>query len=187
MMKREFQIGKDAEMPLFTGTILQLYIPELDRILRGNKQGLGSGDTPVFASVGTVRKTMAAGICRFPQGFSHGLPGKGPIIRNPAGLIIPDIHIMARPIHGHPIGPEPGDPVVFRRFIKQVPPGGMVKNPAHIPDADVVGPGNRHVHPVNNVFPAFFVKITVFHINSPKRLSKPGRLKKRKNLTIILI
>jgi hypothetical protein len=165
MMKGEFQIPEDAQVPPLTGLVAKPYIPKFHRIVRGDKEGLLPPDTPVNALVCTVGKAVAAGIAGSlgiggVQGLSHRLPGQGPVI--PA-VVIPDIDIVAGPVHGHPVGPEPGNPVVFRGFIKKIAPGGMVKHPAHIPDTDIISPGNRHIDPVYHVFPVFIVKISVLH------------------------
>jgi hypothetical protein len=72
---------------------------------------------------------------------------------------------MTRPVHGYPIGPEPGNPVVFRGLIKKVAPGGMVKDPTHVPDANVISPGNGYVDSVYHILPVFIVKVSVLHGN----------------------
>jgi hypothetical protein len=70
---------------------------------------------------------------------------------------------MPWPVHRHPVGSEPGNPVIFRGFIKKIPPGGMVKHPAKVPYPNVVCPRHRYVNPIYHILPAFRIKMTIVH------------------------
>ena len=70
---------------------------------------------------------------------------------------------MSGAVHGNPIGPEPGDPVVFRGLVEQVTSGGVVEHAVQILQADVVGPGDRQIHPVDDILPVLIVKISITH------------------------
>jgi len=52
---------------------------------------------------------------------------------------------VPRPVHGHPVGAEAGDPVVLRAFVKEVAPGGVVDYGGQLLHPQVVGPGHGHV------------------------------------------
>jgi hypothetical protein len=165
MVKGEFQIPEDTQVPHPAGFVGKPDIPKFHRIIRGDKEGLFPPKAAIDALVLAVGKAVPADVLgRLGIGgirsLSHGLPGQGPVI---PGIVIPDINIMTGPVHGHPIGPEPGNPVVFRGLIKKVAPGGMVKDPAHIPDANIISPGNWYVDSVYDILPVFIVKVSVLH------------------------
>jgi hypothetical protein len=92
--------------------------------------------------------------------LANRLPGKAPVI---SGFVVPYIHIMARPVQGNTVRPEPGNSVKFRALVKKVTPGSVVKNPAQIIYADIVGPGNWHINTIYNIFPIGLVKIPIIH------------------------
>ena len=74
-----------------------------------------------------------------------GLPGHRPVLPR---VVVPDIDIVPRPVHRHPVGAEPGDAVVLRALVEEIAPGGLVDHRAQLLHPQVVGPGDRHVHAV---------------------------------------
>ncbi len=62
---------------------------------------------------------------------------------------------MPGAVHGYAVGPEAGDPVVFRALVKEIAPGGVVDHGAQVLHAQVIRPGDGHVHPVNDIFVVF--------------------------------
>jgi hypothetical protein len=53
--------------------------------------------------------------------------------------------------------------VVFGRFIKEVTARRVVEYAAHIVNADIIGPGNGQIHPLDHVFVPFLIKSAVLH------------------------
>jgi hypothetical protein len=163
MMEGKFGISVHAEFPLTAGIVPEADIPEFYRIFQGDKKGLFPPNAGIFALVFDIGKAVAAGICGGIQVFAYGLPGDRPVF---PGFIVPDVDIVAGPVHGYAVGAETGNPVEFGAFVKKVAPRGMVKNAAKVPYADVIGPGNRDIDPVYYIFSRILVKISVFHRDS---------------------
>ena len=110
------------------------------------------------ALVHRVAQAVAAAVVR--QISAAGLPGDGPEL---PCVLVPQVDIVARPVHGHPVGPEAGDPVVLRALVEEVSPGGVVDHGGHVLRPQVVGPGNGHVNPVDDILPPGLVKMSVLH------------------------
>jgi hypothetical protein len=159
-MKGKFQIGEDAQPPFSPGKVFQLDIPELHRVVPRNKQGLFGGNTPIKALVGAVGKALAANVTPLIQVLTHGLPGYAPVF---SGIVVPDIHVMTGSVHRHPIGAEPGNPMIFWGFIEEIASGGMIKHPAEVLHPNIICPGYGHVNPVDYILPVFRIKITITH------------------------
>ena len=160
VMEGKLQIRKNTDFPLSAVLIPDRHIPDLHRILHGHRHLLGCGDSPVSAFVDRVGHAMPAAVFCLIQRLSYRLPGNAPVI---SILIVPQIHIMSRPVHGNGVPPEARDPVILRGLIKDIPSGSVVQNSAHIPDPQIVGPGNRQIHPVDHIFFVFIVKMPVPH------------------------
>ena len=158
LVEAEFQIGEYGQLPHPVCIVAQLHIPDLHRIIHRHKQGLLRIDPAVITVILTVAQTVTAGIMLLR--LSHRLPGYGPVI---AAFLIPQIHIMPRSIHRHTVWPEPGDPVIFRGLIQQISSRCVVKHTIHILQTDIICPGNRHIHPVDHIFPIGIVKISIPH------------------------
>ena len=60
---------------------------------------------------------MAADIFRLVKGFPHWLPGNTEII---CILVIPDINIVAWPVHRDTVSAKTADAVIFRAFVKRI-------------------------------------------------------------------
>ena len=158
VVEAEFQIPVHAQPPGPAGVVAQPDVPDLHRVVHGHEQGLLRLDAAVAAAVFDVAQSVAAGIML--HRLAHGLPGNRPEI---AGLLIPQVDIVSGAVHGDTVGPEAGNAVVLGRLIEQIASRGVVEHAVHILQADVVGPGNRQIHPFNNVFPMLGVKISVAH------------------------
>ena len=163
LMEAELQVGKHGKPPHPVRIVAQSHLPDLHRVVHGHKQGLPGVDAGIVAVVLAVAQTVTAGIVLL--GLANGLPGYRPIV---AAVVIAQIDIVPRPIHGHAIGAEAGDAVVLRRFVEQIAPGDVVEHTVHFMQADVICPGYRHIHPVDHIFPVLIIKITI-----PHRLSLP--------------
>ena len=88
---------------------------------------------------------------------------------------------MARTIHGNPVSPETGDPVIFRGIMKKVPARGMIDHRAGFLKPQIIGPRDRKIHPVDHIFTVFVVKVSVSHAASSEDyfqcnhiISEPG-------------
>ena len=60
---------------------------------------------------------MPAGILCLLEGFCHGLPGDAEVVRR---LIVPDVDVIARPVHGNAVPVKAADAVVLRTLVKGV-------------------------------------------------------------------
>ena len=158
LAEAEFQIGEYCQVAGLSRVVAQLYIPDLHGIVHGHEQLLLGVDAGVVAVVFDIAQAVAAGVVL--PGLAHGLPGDRPVV---AAVLIPQVNVVARAVHGDAVGAEAGDPVVFRGLVQQIASRGVVEYAVHILQADVVGPGNRHIHPVDYIFPIGIVKISVPH------------------------
>ena len=111
LVEGEFQIGIHAEASLASAVILDLHIPQFHRVLFGDAHFLGCLDAAVVTFIDRIGHAVTAGIFGFLQGLAHRLPGYAPVIPI---LIVADIHIMSRPVHGYCIGAEPCNAVILR-------------------------------------------------------------------------
>ena len=155
---RPFHIGVHAQPPWLVRPAAKPHVPQLHRIPQGDEHRLARLDLPVIAGIGGIGQAVAAGIRRLVQRLAHRLPGNRPVFPR---FVVPDIHVMAGPVQRHPVGPEPGHPVVLRRFVERVAARGLVEHRAVVVHADVIGPGGRGVHPIDDIFAAVVVKISV--------------------------
>ena len=163
MVVGQLGITEHADVARPVLRVFQGHVPHLHRLAPGDEQGLHGLDAVVLTFVLRVRKAVTAGVLGLVQGFAHGLPGHGPIF---AGVVVPQVDIVAGPVHGHGVGPKTGDAVVFGAFVEQVPPGGVVHHRAQILGTQVIGPADGQVHPVDHIFAAFIVKMAVLHSRS---------------------
>ena len=154
----ELGIGIDAQPPRPAGGIVQRQIPQLHILPPGDEQRLGSVNPAPRALVYRVAQPVAAAV--MPQLPAAGLPGHGPVLPR---VVVPEIDIVSRPVHGHAVGAEPGDPMVLRALIEEIPPGGVVDHSGHILHPQVIGPGHRHIHPVYDILPLFPIKVPIVH------------------------
>ena len=107
---------------------------------------------------------MTADIFRLIQGFPHRLPGNTPIV---FAVIVPEIHIMPRPVHRHAVSPESRNPVILRGLVEKVASRRMVYHCAEIFHPQIISPGYRQIHPVNYILPIFIIKMAIFHLSLP--------------------
>ena len=66
------------------------------------------------------------------------MPGDGMIILL---LIISDIYIESRPVHGYPIPSETADPVILGSLVEQITSRRVIDDRCHILDTQIVCPG----------------------------------------------
>ncbi len=133
-------------------------IPQFHRLAAGDEEGLGRLDAAAAALVHRVAQPVAAavGIHR----AAAGLPGDRPVL---AGVLVPQVNIMAGPVHRHPVGAKAGDAVMLRALVKEIPARRVVDHPAQLLYPEVVGPGNRQIHPVDDILAVLLVKMAVLH------------------------
>ncbi len=111
---------------------------------------------------------MATAVLCLIQRLAHRLPRYRPVIRT---VIVPQIHIEARSVHGHRVAPETADPVVLRRLVEKIAARRVVHHRRHILHAEIIRPRAGQIHPVDDILPVFVVKMSVFHVPSiPERL-----------------
>lgn len=53
--------------------------------------------------------------------------------------------------------------MVFRRFVQQVSACRVVEYAIHILEADIVGPRNGDIYPIDDIFPMLIVKVPITH------------------------
>ncbi len=145
LMVRELGVRKYAQRAGLRRLILQRQIPQFHRFPSGYKQGLGGGDPMADALVHGVAQPMTASVV--PQIPAAGLHQYSPVSSSQK------VNIVPRAIHGYAIRPKPGDTVVLWALVKQVAPGSMVDYGGQILYAEIIGPGYRHIHPVNDILP----------------------------------
>ena len=162
LVEAELQIGKDGQASGPSAGVSQAQIPDLHRVVHGDKEGLGGLDAAVIALIAHIAQAVAAG--EMLLRLAHRLPGDAPVV---AALLVPQVEIVARAVHGHAVGPETGDAVVLRALIDQIAPGRVVEHAHHVPGADVVGPAHGQIHPVDHIFPICVVKMAVLHSQRP--------------------
>ena len=106
------------------------------------------------------------------QVLSDRLPGEAPVV---AVGVVAQIHIVARSVERHGIGPETGDAVGLRVTGEHVAAGIVRNHGSRVLGSEVVGPRNRHIGPGDHILFSLVVKIAVLH--SPiKSLYAPGVL-----------
>ena len=88
------------------------------------------------------------------------LPGDRPVF---AGLVIPQVDIVTRPVERHAVRSEAGDAVMFGGAVKRVAAGVLRDHGAQVPDAQVIRPGDRDIRPLDHVFAIFVIEITIAH------------------------
>ena len=113
-MEGELHISIDAEAPGPVGVVPHADVENLHRVLpigfNGNEKRLPAGDPVIRAGKGGIAQSVAGFVPGLGQGQPGGLPAEGPV---PAGIIIPQIHVMPGPVHGYAVGTKPGDPVML--------------------------------------------------------------------------
>ena len=111
LMEGKFQIGKNAELTGAVAVFFDPHIPDFHRVVHGYRHFLGGKDVAIIAFIDGIGHAVAAGILRLIKGLANRLPGDAPVI--PA-LVISQIYIVSRPVHGNSVWTELGDPVVLR-------------------------------------------------------------------------
>lgn len=86
------------------------------------------------------------------------MPGDGMIILL---LIISDVYIESRPVHGYPIPSETADPVILGSLVEQITSRRVIDDRCHILDTQIVCPGTGQSHVVDDVFAFFIIEIAV--------------------------
>ena len=76
-------------------------------------------------------------------------------------LIISDVYIESRPVHGYPIPTETADPVILGCLVEQITSRRVIDDRCHVLDAQIVCPGTRQSHVVDDVFSFFIIEIAV--------------------------
>ena len=158
LVEAEFQIGEHGKMAHFIRIVAQLHVPDLHGVVHGDKELLLGVDACVIGVILDVAQAVTAG--EMLLGLAHRLPGDAPVV---AGVLIPQVHVMSGAVHGNAVGTEPGDAMVFRRFVQQVSARRVVEYAIHILEADIVGPGNGDIYPIDDIFPMLIVKVPITH------------------------
>ena len=164
MVERKLRITENTQISYLITFVFQCYIPQFHRIPHGNRQFLACLYPTVFTFIDGIRHTMAACIICLFQRFTDRLPGNTPVILR---FVVPQIHIMSRPVHGNAVSPEPCYPVIFLRLIKHVSPCRMVYHHTGILHPEVICPGSRQIHFLNDIFPPLIIKIPITHPKTP--------------------
>ena len=76
-------------------------------------------------------------------------------------LIISDVYIESRPVHGYPIPTETADPVILGRLVEQITSRRVIDDRCHVLDTQIVWPGTGQSHVVDDVFSFFIIEIAV--------------------------
>ena len=158
LMEAELQIGEYGKVPHLIGVVAQLHVPDLHGVVHGDKELLLGVDACVIGVILDVAQAVTAG--EMLLGLAHRLPGDAPIV---AGVLIPQVHVMSGAVHGNAVGTEPGDTMVFGSLVKQVSARRVVEYAIHILEADIVGPGNGDIYPIDDIFPMLIVKVPITH------------------------
>ena len=155
-------VGVHAERARPSGGVLQPQIPQLYVLPSGDEEGLGRVQPAPRTLIDGVAQAVTAAVVL--QSPAAGLPRHGPEF---PGLVVPEVEVVSGAVYGHAVGPEAGNPVVLRAFIEEIPPRRVVHHGAQGLYAQIVGPGYRHVHTVDDVLPLLLVKVAVFHGGRP--------------------
>ena len=158
LMEAEFQIGEYGKMAHPARIVAQLHIPDLHGVVHGDEKLLLGVDLGVIGMIFDVAQAVTAG--EMLLWLAHRLPGDAPVV---AGVLIPQVYVVAGAVHGNAVGTEPGDAMVFRSFVQQVSARRVVEYAVHILEADVVCPGNGDVYPIDDIFPVLIVKVPITH------------------------
>ena len=165
LMKAELQIGKHRKPSLPTAVVAKAQVPDLHRIVHRDKQSLLRRNAAVVAEILHITETVATGEVLLR--LSDRLPGDGPEISVP---VVPQIEVMPLSVHGYAVWPKAGDPVVLGAAADQITPCRVIEDPHHFIGSDVVGPGDRQIDPVDDIFPCCVIKMPVLHRFSPQTL-----------------
>ena len=170
MVEGEFHIAVHADLPHAVRGVADAHVKDLHRVavvlFPGDEQGLLCLDALVLTFVGGIAQTVAADVPGLLQGEPGGLPAHRPVL---ARRIIPQVDIVSREVHGHAVGAEPGDAMVFGAVQPAVAAGIVGQHCTHPLGAQVVGHGEGHVHPVDHILTGLVVKIAVAHISFLQR------------------
>ena len=165
-MEGELHVSTDVDAPLPVGGVPNPDVENLHRVdagvrLPGDEQGLLCIDPLVFAPEGGIAQPVPRLVFRFVQRQPRRLPAQGPVF---AALRVPQVHIVPRPVHGHAIGPETGNPMMLGAVQPGVSAGLMGNHRAHPLRPQIIGHGLGRVHPIQHIFPSLVVKISVAHV-----------------------
>ena len=186
LMETEFRIWEDRQVSRPTAVVAQAQIPDLHRFIHRDKQSLFGTDSAVVTQILHIAQTMPAGEVFLR--LAHRLPGDRPVV---PVLVVPEIDIMTRSIHGDTVRAKARDPVVFRAATDQVAACGMVKNAHHVPGPDVIGPGHGNIDPVDHVFSFLIVEVSVLHVfflpsHADPIIRRDGQKRKPSNLPLLV-
>ena len=135
VVEAELRVGIDGQSPGPIAHVFQSHVPYLHWVVHGHEQGLGGVDAPIGAQILHVSQPVSAG--EMLLWLAHRLPGDGPIVPR---VLVPEIHVVARSVHGHAVGPKAGNAMVFGALINEVSARRMVEYAIHVLGADIVGP-----------------------------------------------
>ena len=158
LVEAELRVGKNRKPARTPTVVAEQDVPELDGIVHRDEERLFGVDLAVVAAIVHVAEAVAAGIARLVP--ADGLPRDRPEF---AALIVAEVDIVARAVHRDAVWPEARDAVIFRRAAEQIAARGVVEYAVHVPLADVVRPGDGKINPVDHVFAAFVVKMSILH------------------------
>jgi hypothetical protein len=124
-------------------------------------QGYKEQDTGLypFIASGNACITQAVTAFVFIQRSLHRFPA-----RTPYGFSIPDIKISSPIIDRHIIISEPGDPSEFGVLEKCISTRGIGYQTEKIFVSQIIDPGIGSPGILDYIFPAFIIKVSVFHL-----------------------
>ncbi len=162
MPKTPFGIREERKVAFLAGKVLHLNLPDLQRAVNRDKDPV-VGFYPVILTFKTgITQPVPANRPVLLKGLGHRLPGGGPIV--PA-LVVVEVNIPARPVHGDTVKPEPQHPPAFRRTVERVSRRIIGNNCAIIHRAQVINPRHGRIRPFNYILPPLIVEISISHPN----------------------
>ena len=164
MMEGKFHISVHADLAGLLTNILHPDVYYLHRVgekflLPGDQQRLGGLDAVPRRLENRVAQPVPAAVSGgiLP---ARGLPAEGPVLPVP---VVPQIDPVPRPLRGQAVGPEPGDPSVFRSVQPAVSAGLVADHRPHPLGAQIVGQGLGTADVLDHIFSSGVVKASVPH------------------------
>ena len=158
MVEAELQVGENRKTAFTSADVFNVQVPDFHGVVHRDKQGLLGVDAAVVAAVFHIAQSMAAG--KVLLRLSDRLPRHRPVI---PVFRIAKVHIVPRAIHRYAVWPKARNAVVFRALVNQLAPGRVVENAHHILCADIVCPGDREIHPVDDILALCMIEMSVLH------------------------
>jgi len=106
---------------------------------------------------------MPAGGGVFTKGFTHGLPGGGPIV---LGFVIPDVEVATWLIHGNAVETQAQETPFCARSEETIAAGVVGDHSSVIAIAQVIAPGERRIGSRDHIFFSRVVKKSVLQLST---------------------